>query len=160
MLGGFSSGRFFKLGTSRGWNAEKGICLAFFNLQCLYYPSCAYKSFLIYFFLFLLFLSFFLGPHLRHMEVLRLGVQSERQLLVYITATRDPSRVCDLHHSSWQCWIPVQLSEARDWTRILMNTSQICFCCTMMGTPDLFFLAFAFKKVTRHYLSRYFTCVK
>ena len=37
------------------------------------------------------FLSFvFLGPQLQHMEVLRLGVQSELQLLAYITATLDP----------------------------------------------------------------------
>ena len=44
----------------------------------------------------------FLGPHLWHMEVPRLGVKSELQLLTYITATAmpDPSHVCDLHHSS------------------------------------------------------------
>ena len=35
----------------------------------------------------------FLGPH-------RLGVESELQLLDTATATPDPSRVCDLHHSS------------------------------------------------------------
>ena len=49
----------------------------------------------------------FLGPHSRHMEVPRLGVKSELQLLAYATATAtpDPSLVCDLHHSSRQCWI-------------------------------------------------------
>ena len=33
-----------------------------------------------------------------------LGVPSELQLPAYTsdTATRDPSRICDLHHSSWQ----------------------------------------------------------
>ena len=37
---------------------------------------------------FWIFLFFcFLGPHLKHMEVLRLGVKSELQLLVYTTAT-------------------------------------------------------------------------
>ena len=36
------------------------------------------------------------------------------------------SRVCDLHHSSRQCQIPDPLSEARDRTRILMDTSQVC----------------------------------
>ena len=30
------------------------------------------------------------------------------------TATPDPSRVCDLHHSSGQCQILNPLSEARD----------------------------------------------
>ena len=33
--------------------------------------------------------------------------------------------VCDLHHSSQQPWIPNPLSEARDRTRILMDTSQV-----------------------------------
>ena len=43
---------------------------------------------------YLIFLSFvFLGLHPRHMEVPRLGVQSELQLLTYVTATamQDPS---------------------------------------------------------------------
>ena len=33
------------------------------------------------------------------------GVESELQLPAYITATAmpDPSHVCHLHHSSWQC---------------------------------------------------------
>jgi len=44
----------------------------------------------------------FLGPHLWHTEVLRQGVKSELQLPAYdtATATRDLSRVCNLHHSS------------------------------------------------------------
>ena len=50
--------------------------------------------------LFIFFLSFFiifLWPHLRHMEVPGIGVQSELQLLGYTTSTAmpDPSRVCD-----------------------------------------------------------------
>ena len=43
--------------------------------------------------LFNLFNFFFLGPHLWHMEVPRLGVDSELQLLAYTTATQDPSHV-------------------------------------------------------------------
>ena len=57
---------------------------------------------------FILFLFFaFSGSHLRHMEVPRLGVELELQLPAYTmaTATRDPSRVCDLHYSSWQRWV-------------------------------------------------------
>ena len=40
----------------------------------------------------------FLGPHLRHMGISRLGDEFELQLLAYTTATamQDPSRVCDL----------------------------------------------------------------
>ena len=72
---------------------------------------------------------FFLWLHPWHMEVHRPGAASELQLLATATASamRDPSCVCDLHHSSWQCRFPNSLSEARDWTRILMNTSLICF---------------------------------
>ena len=36
----------------------------------------------------------FLGLHLRHMEVLRLGVESEMQGLAYITATATPGLSC------------------------------------------------------------------
>ena len=63
------------------------------------------------------------------MEVPRLGVKSELQLLVYATAikTQDPSHVCDLHHSSWQCQILSPLSKAWDQTCNLMVPSQICF---------------------------------
>ena len=71
-------------------------------------------------------LSFvFLGPHLRHMEVPRLGVQSELQLLATATATAmpDTSRMCNLHHSSQQCRILNPLIKARDQTCILMDVS-------------------------------------
>ena len=78
-----------------------------------------------------------LGLHLWHMEVPSLGVESELQLLAYTTATDTPdlSRICNLHHSSWQCRIPNPLSEARDRTFVLMVPSWICFCCTTTGTP-------------------------
>ena len=61
------------------------------------------------------------------MEVPRLVVESELQLLTYITATatRDPSHIFSLHHSSWQRQIPERLSEARDLTHILMDTSRV-----------------------------------
>ena len=60
-------------------------------------------------------------------EVPRLGVQLELQSPAYTTATetRDPSRVCDLHHSSRHCWILNPLNEARDQTCILMDPSQV-----------------------------------
>ena len=66
-----------------------------------------------------------LRPHLWQVEVPRLGVTRELQLLAYTTATatRDPGRVHDLHHSSQQCWILNPRSEARDRTGVLMDTS-------------------------------------
>ena len=82
-----------------------------------------WKAFKILYFLFFA----FLGMHLWPMEVPRLEVESELQLLAYNTAaaTPDPSRVCDLHHSSRQRH-PNPLSKARDGTCILMDASQIC----------------------------------
>ena len=81
------------------------------------------------------FLLFFLGPHPWHMEVSRLGVKLELQLLAYNTdtATWDPSHVCGLHHNSHQCWILDSLCKSRDRTSILMDTSWICFRCATNG---------------------------
>ena len=59
------------------------------------------------------------------MEVPILGVKLELQLLAYptVTATQNPSLICNLYHSSQQHWILNSLSEARDQTHILMDTS-------------------------------------
>ena len=74
------------------------------------------------------FVLFFLGLYPWHMEVPRLGVESELELLAYATATatQDLSHICNLYHSSWQCWILNPLIKARDRTHILMDTSQVC----------------------------------
>ena len=64
---------------------------------------------------------FVLWPHLQHLEVPRLGTELELQLLVYAIAmaTLDPSHLpCSL----WQHRILNPLSEARDRTRILMDS--------------------------------------
>ena len=70
-------------------------------------------------FFFLLFFVFS-GLHLVHIEVPRLGDESELQLPAYTTATEmlDQSLVCDLHHSSQQLGIPNPLNEAC----VLMDT--------------------------------------
>ena len=53
--------------------------------------------------------------HLQHMEVPRLGVESELFPLAYTTATEMPDlrHICNLHHSSGQCQILNPLSKAR-----------------------------------------------
>ena len=58
------------------------------------------------FFSFFLFF-FFSGPHPWHMEIPRLGIESELQLLVHTTATamQDPSLVCGLHQLAATHWI-------------------------------------------------------
>ena len=62
-----------------------------------------------------------------HVEVPGLGVESELQLPAYATATAllDPSCICNLYHSLWQCWILNPLSEATDQTHILMDSSEV-----------------------------------
>ena len=63
-----------------------------------------------------LFFLVFLGLHAWHMEVPRLGVESDLQLLAYATATamQDPSCIFDLHRSSQQRQILDPLNVARD----------------------------------------------
>ena len=75
---------------------------------------------------FFFFFFFFLGPYPWHMEVPRLGVKLELQLSA--TATPDLNHVCDLHHSSRQRRVLNSLSEARDQTRNLTDTSRACYC--------------------------------
>jgi len=61
---------------------------------------------------------------MQHMEVPRLGVKSELQLQAYATGTAmpDPSRICDLHHSSQKRQILKPPTKARDQTHILTDT--------------------------------------
>ena len=60
------------------------------------------------------------------MDVPKLGVESELQLLAYATAiataTQDLSRVCNLCRSLWQRQIVNPLNEARNRTHILTDT--------------------------------------
>ena len=115
------------------------------NLDPLGWGGVAYKCIFrnaskgLYYFYFIFYSYFFcfLGLLLQHVEVSRLGVQSELQLSAYTTAIAvwDLSRVCNLHYSSRQCQIFNPLSEARDGTRNLMVPSRIRFRCTTTGTP-------------------------
>ena len=61
------------------------------------------------------------------MEVPRLEVELELQLLAYatVTAMQDLSYIYDLCHSSWQCRILNPLNEVRDRTHNLMDTSWV-----------------------------------
>ena len=82
----------------------------------------------------------FSGPHLRHMEIPRLGVEVELQLPAYTTATatQELSRVWDLCHSLRQCWINT-LRGARDQTCILMDTSWACNLLSHNRNPKPYF---------------------
>ena len=88
--------------------------------------------------LFCLFVCFvFFSTELTACGDIQARVKWELQLLVYTTATamQDPSRVCDLLHSSWQHQILNPPSKARDRTCVLMDASQIRFPWTTTGTP-------------------------
>ena len=95
-------------------------------------------------------------PYLRHMEVFKLVVESELQLMAYTTATatRDPSHICDdLYHSSRQCWILNPLSKARDRTCVLMDASQVHFHWAMTETLTYLYLSiFQGKPIPRSLL--------
>ena len=88
-------------------------------------------------FLFVCLFVCFLGPHPGHVEVPRLGVESELQLPAYATATPmpDPSCICSLHHSSWQPWILNPPSRAWGQTLVLVDSDQVCYCWATVGTP-------------------------
>ena len=108
--------------------------------------------------LFLSFFLFFLGPHPRHMEIPRLRVKSELHLPACATSTATmDSSICNLCCNLQQRWIFSPLSKARDWTRILMDISQIlnllshngnslflifyfgCFYCYVFKFTNFFF---------------------
>ena len=93
------------------------------------------------FFFFIYFLLFRATPAARGSS------QTRGQIRAYPTATamQDLSHVCSLHHRSWQHQIADPLSEPRDRTRILMNTSRIHFLFATMGTPKK--ILSLFKKV-------------
>ena len=96
------------------------------------------------------FFSFsFLGLHLWHMEVPRM------QLPAYTTATPDPSCVCNLHHSSQKHQILNPLSEARDQSSVLMDTSQVHYLWATMGTPQWRILMALFYSFTLFFFSVY-----
>ena len=108
-------------GALEGWPLDKDLilCTKTWVTYTLRNVVNVYRSEHIFF--------FFLGLHPWHMELPRLEFESELQLSAYATATapRNPTCVCDLHHSLWQHWMFSPLSEARDQTCFLMNTSQV-----------------------------------
>lgn len=80
---------------------------------------------------------FFLRLYLQHMEVPGLGVELERQLPAYATATAmlDLSPICDLCSSLWQQWTLNPLSKVRDRTHILRDNIGSLIHQATTGTP-------------------------
>ena len=96
----------------------------------------------------ILFFFCFLEPYSRHLDVSRRGVESELQLSACTMATARPdgSLICNLDHSSWQCWTLNPLNTAQDPTHVvMMDTSRLRFCCAMTGTPKCYILQMYIK---------------
>ena len=79
------------------------------------------------------------------MEVPRLGVESELQVLAYATATatQDPRCICNLRCSLWQYQILNPLNKVRDRTHILMDISQVLNLLSHNGNSQDKFLYFS-----------------
>ena len=103
--------------------------------------------------------EWFLGPHLWHVEVPRLEVESERQVSAYstATATQGPSHIGNPHHSSWKLQILNPPREARDWIHILMDSSQIRYHWATMGTPKISFNGWMAKQL---WYIQYYSAIK
>ena len=76
------------------------------------------------------------------MEVPRLGIELELQLLAYTAAiaVRGQRYKCDLHCSLQQCWILNPLGEARDQTCILIDTSWVLNSLSYSGNSEIYLL--------------------
>ena len=126
---------------ARGWEFHCWACRYYLNPQGFFVCFC------------------FLGPPPQHMKVPRLRVESKLQLLAYSIATAtamwDLSRICDLHHSSRQRWIPNPLSKTRDRTLDLMVPSWIHFHCAMTRTPKINSLFWIFVYVRKGYMRQW-----
>ena len=68
---------------------------------------------------------YYLGLHLRHLKVPRLGVESELPVCTTATATPELSCIPKLHCSLRQHQILNPLNEAGDWTQVLKDTSLV-----------------------------------
>ena len=62
-------------------------------------------------------------------------IRAAAACLHHSPVTWDPSSICGLQHSSRQCRILNPLSEAKDWTQILLDTSRVHFRWATAGTP-------------------------
>ena len=92
-----------------------------------------YFSFLFFLFFFLLFRA----------TPVAYGISWARgqiKVATFSLATHDPSCFCNLCHSSQQCQILNPLSEARDWTHILTDTSWVCNQLSHDRNPEIYFL--------------------
>ena len=82
----------------------------------------------------------FVPVYPQHMEVLRGQIEATAAGLHH-------SHIWDLHHSLWQCQLLNPLSEARDQTCILMDTSWVLNLLSQNRTFVYTFIALGITKV-------------
>ena len=120
-----------------------GTILLFFSFQSFFSYHCLFSLCFFFSFLFRLFRT--AGAAYGSSQAQgQIRATSELQLLTCITATatQDPSHICDLNCSLQQHLIINLLSEARDGTRILMDTSPVRYHCMTLELLLLHFLYF------------------
>ena len=91
---------------------------------------------LIYLFIYLFIYLCFLGLHLQHKEVLRLGDELELWLPAFATAQSNARSLLN------------PLSEARDRTHIFMDSSQVRYHRAMTGSPGMVLKAMKMDEIT------------
>ena len=116
------------------WATRELLILEFGELWSLKKGSLYWCSTISITFIIIIIFSFRAAP--TACRSCQIRVERELQLPAYSTATAkwDLSCICDLHHSSWQCWIPDPLREAGEQTCVLMDTSQACYRWATKGT--------------------------
>ena len=110
-----------------------------------------YSLFRIVMFIFLLFIFYFClfraAPMAYGSSQVRGHIGAIAADLYHNHGMPDPSHVCNLHHSSQQCWILDPLIEARDRICVLMDTSQDHYHWATMGTPVMFIFLKSFFEI-------------
>ena len=112
------------------------------------------SKFPLFFLKFFFFFFVFLGPHPWHMEVPRLGIESELQLLTYATAAAIPypsmSVICTTTHGSagslaWpgieptSSWIRVRFVTAEPWQKLPLFKGWLDYLWTMYSSESASF---------------------
>ena len=124
------------------WVTNLFLCIIHSALQCL---NSACNFFIFKFiYLFIVFCLFRAAPVAYGGSQAMCVIRAIAACLCHSHSTARSKPHLQPYHSSWQCWILIPLSEARDWTHNLMVPSRICFHCVMMGTPQLAFLKMNF----------------
>ena len=113
------------------------VLLGYMELQ----TACQYRIPFIFIFFVFCFLFFRAAGVAYGNSQVRGQIGAPAANLYHSHSVPDLSGVCNLHCSSWPHCIPNPLSEARDPTCILMDTSQVHFCWATTGTPSILFLS-------------------